>query len=295
MKANITPKNVYLFLKHHFTEQPFDHPKQDRDMNIVDLGLDLEEYYSKLQEFKNTFAIQQIQTINYKSDNFPIYELEINKGAEIKVFVLSGTHGNEQAGLFATLELLQLFKNDPTNYEKFNIKILTPNNPVSIKYFSRFNGDGIDINRDFKKQRTLETKAVIKLIEDFRPDFAITLHEALHEDGVFIYGNKLVEEEFAVSVLNKVQENGVKLAKKGYFPGKFKIPGYKPLKGVIFFWIKLWSDLLDLQPFGYFTVLEGIPNITIESSWQSESKDKRVNAHVEIVKAVLEELKKLQT
>ena len=49
--------------------------------------------------------------------------------------------------------------------------------------------------------------------------------------------------------------------------------------------------LLNLQTYGHFATEKRVPVITIESSWQDKSKESRIKAHVEIVKAVLRELR----
>ena len=192
--------------------------------------------------------------------------------------------------MLATLKLLELFKEEPIKYKDFHIKIIAPHNPVSVKYFSRFNGDGIDLNRDFKKQRTIETNLVIKTIKQFNPDFSITLHEGPQEEGTFIYANKFASEAFVIKVLDQAKRNGVIFSNRNYFSGKLKIPGYFPVKGWLSFWIKVSTTLLKLQTYGDYATQNKIPIITIESPWQSTDKDLRVNAHLEIVKAILDEL-----
>lgn len=279
-----------LLAKHHLTDQPTNYPEQDKDLGIISLGLDLGKFYKELLGFKSTFDVRRVEEIAYKSKKYPIYEVEINKGAKNKLFIVSGTHGNEQAGILCIVDLLKDIDANPSFYEKVHILILVPHNPVSVDHFSRFNGNGIDINRDYKKRRTLETKTAIASMRRFNQDFTLSLHEGPQEAGTFIYCNKLVDRRFALKVLDYAKKHGVKLASKNYFSGKLKMPGYFPHTGIFLLLMKLWSDLLDLQPEGYYTMLGGIPNITIETPWQSTSRKERINGQISIIKGVIKEL-----
>lgn len=283
-------KNLRLLAKHHLTDQPVNYPEQDKDLGIISLGLNLGDFYKKLLTFKNLFDIRKVEEVSYRKGKYPVYEIEVNKHAKKKLFILSGTHGNEHAGILAILDLLKDIRDNPEFYERIRLLIFTPHNPVGTKCFSRFNGQGVDLNRDFKKRRTAETRAVIASMKKFDQDFTLSLHEGPQEKGTFIYCNKLVTKGFALSVLNYAKEKGVTLADRNYFSGKLKVPGYFPLKGFVFFLEWLWSVILDLQPEGYYTNINGIPNITVETPWQNRSKRERILAQISIIKGVVKEL-----
>lgn len=244
----LSVRTLKLFAKHHLTDQPTNYPQQDKDLGIISLGLNLEKFYKKLLSFQKIFDIRQVEKVFYKDNSYPIYEVEINeqssssnKEAKKKLFIISGTHGNEQAGILCTLDLLKDIQVNPSFYKKVHILILVPNNPVGAQHFSRFNGNGIDINRDYKKRRTIETSTTIASMKRFKQDFTLSLHEGPQESGTFIYCNKLVNKQFALRVLNYAKRRGVKLASNNYFGGRLKIPGYFPHTGLFYnTLIKLW-------------------------------------------------------
>lgn len=285
----LTLKNLRLLIKHQLTDQPTTFPEQDKELGVVPIEFDLPDFYSKLLTYSTDFDIKVKANIEYKGETFPIYEISVNKTAQRKVFVLSGTHGNEHAGMLVILDLLEDIKQNPAFYSHVCLKILTPHNPVGAKYFSRFNGNGIDINRDFKKRRCLETQVAVNSLVEFSPHYVLSLHEGPH-DGTFIYCNKLVSKKLAFGVLEYAQKNGVKLAEKNYFTTKLKQPGYFPITGITYFLTKLTSDLLNLQPEGYFARLHNLPNITVETSWKNPNNDERINGQLQIIKGVISNL-----
>lgn len=289
---NISLKNLRLLIKHHFTDQPYDHPVQDRNLNVVSLELSLNDFYKSILEFKDKFSFDVIENINYKDRELPIYQVDINNHNMNRLFILSGTHGNEQAGILCISRLLSDISDNPDFYNNISMRIITPHNPVAALEFSRFNADGIDINRDFKNQRTKEVKAVINSLEEYNPKYSLSLHEGPQESGTFIYTNKLVAKQTAFDVLKYTRSKGVKLAKKNYFSRKLKYPGYFPLTGINFLVVSLWSELLNMQPFGYFCYTKGIKNFTTETSWQDKNKEARIQAQLLLIKGVVNTISK---
>lgn len=282
--------NLKLLAKYQLTGQPSNYPEQEKKLGIVSLNFDLKKYYKDLLKFKKHFDYRTVEEIVYEKEKYPIYEIEINKNAKNKLFILSGTHGNEQAGLLVVIELLSDIIANPKYYRDCNILILTPHNPVGAKYNSRLNGQGIDINRDFKKKKTLETKVVINSMKRFKQDFTISLHEGSQENGTFIYCNKFVNEKIALKVLKNAKNCGVKLAPRNYFGMKLNIPGYYSLTGLTYFFMILSSWFLGLETEGFYVSKQGIPNVTIETPWRSKSKKGRINAQLSIIKGLIKEL-----
>lgn len=91
-------------------------------------------------------------------------------------------HGNEPAGREACLKALRdlAFTTDPTLVQQLRdtVFLFVPSaNPDGRNANSRGNSQGVDINRDHLNLKTLEAKAIARVVRDWKPDLSIDLHE----------------------------------------------------------------------------------------------------------------------
>lgn len=100
------------------------------------------------------------------------------------IYVSSGMHGDEPAGPLAVLELLR--RNAWPEAPGF--WLLPCLNPGGFRTNSRFNEEGVDLNRDYRSPRTALVRAHAAWLRE-RPPFDLTL--LLHEDwearGFYVY------------------------------------------------------------------------------------------------------------
>jgi len=101
-----------------------------------------------------------------------------------RVYISSGTHGDEPAGPLAALRLLQQNR-WPENLDLWLCPCL---NPTGLRLNRRENDRGSDLNRDYRHFRSDEVRAHVKWLER-QPVFNLTL--CLHEDweshGFYVY------------------------------------------------------------------------------------------------------------
>ncbi|QQS18710.1 DUF2817 domain-containing protein [Candidatus Saccharibacteria bacterium] len=119
---------------------------------IKRLGFSIESHYSYLSTLGDKFRTTLLETIEYKDKGYPIYCIDFCPDATgQRLFILSGSHGNEEAGLIAVERFIEFLDTvgEETNVA---IRIVTPHNPVGTAMFSRYNGQGYDMNRDFAKK-----------------------------------------------------------------------------------------------------------------------------------------------
>lgn len=112
-----------------------------------------------------------------------------------RILFLGGVHGNETEGVAATLGYAEEFalagKSPASTNEILFIPVLSPDGFLN---FSRHNGNGVDLNRnmqttDWKKNdpgekyysgsapnSEPETQLLLKVLEEFKPEFILSLH-----------------------------------------------------------------------------------------------------------------------
>lgn len=101
------------------------------------------------------------------------------------IFLSSGIHGDEPCGPLAILEYLKATAL-PDRYEWVVAPIL---NPSGLREGTRENAEGIDLNRDFYRQRSSEVQAMTDWWSRRRPHSLVhlSLHEDWEAEGFYLY------------------------------------------------------------------------------------------------------------
>ncbi|TCP54515.1 zinc carboxypeptidase [Tumebacillus sp. BK434] len=107
--------------------------------------------------------------------------VEKHEDFKVPVMINGSIHGTEFVGTDAVLQLIERFalQNDATTKEILANNILIFNvvaNPDGRYDGTRFNGNGIDLNRDFITQSQPETKQTVDLITEWNPMVFLDLH-----------------------------------------------------------------------------------------------------------------------
>ncbi|MFC7371672.1 M14 family zinc carboxypeptidase [Fictibacillus iocasae] len=104
-----------------------------------------------------------------------------NPDFKVPVMINGSIHGTEYVGSDAVLQMIERFayENDKETMDILGSNILIFNvvaNPDGRVDGTRFNGEGIDLNRDFITQSQPETKATVELIKEWNPMVFLDLH-----------------------------------------------------------------------------------------------------------------------
>ncbi|MFD1705270.1 M14 family zinc carboxypeptidase [Siminovitchia sediminis] len=107
--------------------------------------------------------------------------IEKHPDLKIPVMINGSIHGTEFAGTDSVLHLIERFANDNDEATKQILKdhILVFNvvaNPDGRIDATRFNGNGIDLNRDFITRSQPETRQMVDLITEWNPMVFLDLH-----------------------------------------------------------------------------------------------------------------------
>lgn len=287
-----TLAEVRQFARYHLVRRVYDHPAQDAELGVVSLGYEPEAFEREVRAFSDRYDVSERARVTYRGTSRPILEVRSKNllDARRRLLVLSGVHGNEQAGILSVPELLERFASASSGaFAGVGLSVLTPVNPIGAAELSRFNAEGYDINRDFVRFLTPEARVVRDTFDAVRPDFVISLHEG-PQDAAFMFANEHVRPELAARLLSTLEAKGTTLATKDYFGSTLRPRGLSPSSPATRALLALWAGTLGMMATNAYSGRRGIPELTLESSWRSADRAARLRAHVELCLAVCAEL-----
>jgi hypothetical protein len=277
---------VRAFVRLHLRQRPYDHPAPDEGLGVVPIGYEPEAYERAIRAFADRFDVAEEARVSYLGTSRPILSVTSRTAdPRRRLLVVSGIHGNEQAGILCIPEILERFDAEGP----VGLRVLTPLNPVGAAELSRFNADGYDINRDLIQFRTEEARLVRQTFDEHPPDFVLSLHEG-PQDAAFLFANRHVDGALARRLLAALEAGGTRLATKDYFGLPLRPAGLSassPFQRGI---LRLWEATLKMRAVSEFAAARGLPEITLESSWRSTDRAARLRAHVDLTLALLGEL-----
>ncbi|WP_347551236.1 M14 family zinc carboxypeptidase [Pseudalkalibacillus hwajinpoensis] len=131
---------------------------------------------------KGKYGYQQaLRKKMFKSPDKAEDFIEKHPDFKVPVMINASIHGTEFVGSDAALQLIERFAtaDDAKTKELLENHILIFNvvaNPDGRIDATRFNGNGIDLNRDFITQSQVETKHTVELIKEWNPMVFLDLH-----------------------------------------------------------------------------------------------------------------------
>lgn len=100
---------------------------------------------------------------------------------EKRVLLWSQMHGNESTTTKAVVDLMNLLTSEDafarTIGTTCTVLLIPILNPDGAKAYTRFNANGVDLNRDAQELSQLESRALRGIFIDFKPDFCFNLHD----------------------------------------------------------------------------------------------------------------------
>lgn len=146
-----------------------------KNTNLSALLLSKDNYYNTLNIIikNNIFKIYKLGKTTNNEDIISI----ISGNGKKKIFIWAGKHGNEHTGIVCIFDFLNYIKENNNNLSEFTFVILPCLNIDGMLKFTRVNYIGIDINRDAIRKESAESKFFISIINEFKPDLCISLHD----------------------------------------------------------------------------------------------------------------------
>ena len=213
---------------------------------------------------------------------YPIYSFgPIGPTDGTPVLIVAGMHGNEVAGALAAPRILEDLRSRPEDYRRVRLHMIAPANPIGLKYGSRYNLQGCDINRDFHAFGTVEARAIRDLLQELSPRFILSLHEGPH-DGFFVIATRNLPDEVAQSAIGSIPTAIMPLARENNLGWELKTPGVMR-EG---WFVTAAKGLFGINSLGAYGEGRGVPILTTEGPWGSRDLDARIQVQVLAVRGV---------
>ena len=218
---------------------------------------DFKNRYLNVSSLNKVYNLFSVKIIGYSVNKIPIKVISIGNG-NIKILIWSQMHGNETTSTKALIDFIYFLNNNTYLNSCFTFKIIPILNPDGAENYSRFNANKIDLNRDAKKQSQPESKALIELYNNFKPDFCYNLHDqkTLYNinnlPSVTTFLSPSINKE---KIINSIRKKSMGVI--GYI--------YKNLKNHIPGKIGLYNDNFNLNCFGDYLQFLGTPTILFET------------------------------
>ena len=133
----------------------------------------------------------QRRTVGRSVQNRPIESIVVGQSYDV-TFILAAIHGNEPAGVRLTERLAEHLQKHPELLQGRQLVILPVANPDGIARGTRFNANGVDLNRNFaasNRQNNAqngyaalsepEARVIHQLIRQYAPERIVSIHQPL--------------------------------------------------------------------------------------------------------------------
>lgn len=270
-------------LKRFFlTRCPEDGPHREQEFDIHLEPVDVDRYYHDLSTAAAGMAARPVTNVDYKGETYAVHDVgPIGAEGATSIVVLAGVHGNEIAGALAAPAILQDVRSRRDDYRGVRIHVVAPVNPVGLRYGSRYNADGCDINRDFREFGTAEARVIRDVLMEAKPHLILSLHEGPH-DGFFVIATRSMPEEVARAAAASIPADVMPLATENNFGWTLGTPGVMR-EG---WFVTGAKTLFRIDSLGAYGEERGVPVLTTEGPWSSRDVSARVQAQVLAVRGV---------
>lgn len=239
-----------------------------------------------MEERSYDYFVNRLKSINYnymnlhdiwKTNYGSIFYVHLKSKSEnpIKILLSAGVHGDEPAGVEAVIRFLEA--DNSSLLDNFEFFILPCLNPYGYSRNVRWNSDGLDINRTFENNLSMEAVLVKTLLADKQLDLAIDFHEDWEYRGFYLFEISKSNSELGKEIISR-------LGCKCEIKQESMIDGFINNNGVI---------NLDCEQFGERVMALYLANnhvnhsLTLETPTQWDF-DKRVLTHLESLSIILE-------
>ncbi len=173
----------------------------------------VEKILMEIASGSEVISLNDIGRIRYGSNGYKLYMIDITDkkyGSERKksVCISAGIHGDEPAGVEAVIRFLKDIGRGSPILRSVDITLFPCNNPYGYEAGQRSNGNGNDLNREFRKRRPdVEVLLIKKALAGRFFDLSLELHEDVDTTGFYLYElKKDTEVSFGKDIIKIISE-----------------------------------------------------------------------------------------
>jgi murein peptide amidase A len=152
---------------------------------VQPLGKNIGGYFGEAIDIRSVLEkVSAAAAKNWKRDPAFLAYLRNPQSTRVRIYISTGIHGDEPAGPLAALQLIE----DDAWPADAAIWLCPCLNPAGFELRRRENGQGIDLNRDYRHLKTEEVRAHTAWLGQ-QPSFDLTicLHEDWESKGFYMY------------------------------------------------------------------------------------------------------------
>jgi protein MpaA len=198
------------------------------------------------------------------------------------VYLSSGMHGDEPAGVEALLEILRSGLLD----DRFTWRLCPLLNPTGLALGTRENFEGEDLNRDYLSLRSEEVRAHCRWLDLWAPPtMLLSLHEDWESSGFYYYEIALQDRPSCYEGLRKAAETVIPMEATAIIDEHAtREPGwiYHPAR----------PDRAEEWPEAIYLAEQGCPHSYTLETPSSRPREERVRCHFAVVEFLLADLAK---
>jgi protein MpaA len=150
------------------------------------------QYPQIVGEVPSSVFAWQYHIVGKSVQNRPIICLELGEGSDVSL-IMATIHGDEAAGTPLVRSLSWHLRRHPELLAGRKVVLMAVANPDGMVYNTRYNARGVDLNRNFEAANRINTKqtgllplsepearAIKQIIQEFKPDRIVTIHQPLN-------------------------------------------------------------------------------------------------------------------
>jgi len=135
---------------------------------------------------------------------YELMRVVLGSGAPRRVLLSAGIHGDELAGVEALCEWLET-RAYVKFLERWEVTMLPCINPWGYEYGTRENGDGYDLNREFKSSHPPQEVLYVQSVLQQRFDLSLELHADADSTGYYLYETVQPGADIGHRVLERIR------------------------------------------------------------------------------------------
>ncbi|MHA8078689.1 M14 family zinc carboxypeptidase [Aquirufa antheringensis] len=255
----------------------FEHYDSFRENRLTKRRFSTAVWQELITEWSTHFAVREL---GKTEEGRPIHEVKWGDGP-IQVIAWSQMHGDEATATMALADIFRLLATSGQMNDEFKQKL---HQKITLRIIPRLNADGaerwqretalgIDMNRDAKKQNSVEARLLSAWADEIKPAFAFNLHD---QNRLYSVGNS--PEQTHIAFLATTGDDAGTWTPSRLRAGQICQRMLQQIQPIIPGKIAKWTDEYESRAFGDTFSSRGYGLVLLESGgagWDLEKHSLR--------------------